>query len=194
MKPLARLLVVLGALSPLLLFILPMWSIELEAPQYPPPYGLGMKIYINKIEGKKENDLGSINNLNHYIGMKRIEPDSIKELTIMPPLVIALSVLGLAAALIGKRKIVIGWLVIVAIAGCIGLYDFYTWEVDYGTNLDPHAIIKIEDMTYVPPLIGTKELLNFTARSWPDTGFMVLGLGMALTVAACFMKPRVEPS
>jgi len=171
-----------------------MWSIELEAPQYPPPYGLGMKIYINKIEGKNENDLGNINNLNHYIGMKRIEPDSIKELTIMPPLVIALSVLGLAAAFIGKRKVVVGWLVLVTLAGCVGLYDFFSWEVDYGTNLDPHAIIKIEDMTYVPPLIGSKELLNFTARSWPDTGFMVLGFGMAITVVACFMKPRIEAS
>lgn len=194
MKTLPRILVAIGALSLLLLFVLPMWRIELEAPQYPPPYGLGMKIYINKIEGKKENDLGSINNLNHYIGMKRIEPDSIKELTIMPPLVIGLACLGLLTAFLGKRKVVVAWLALVAIAGIVGLYDFYTWEVDYGTNLDPHAIIKIEDMTYVPPLIGTKQLLNFTAHSWPDWGFIALGAGMLLALVAVFMKQREQAS
>ena len=42
--------------------------------------------------------------------------------------------------------------------------DFWRWEYDYGHDLDfEHAIIKVPGMTYQPPLIGPKQLLNFTA-------------------------------
>jgi hypothetical protein len=44
-----------------------------------------------------------------------------------------------------------------------GLWDYWRWGYDYGHNLDmsEHAIIKIPEMTYQPPLIGRKKLLNF---------------------------------
>ena len=38
-------------------------------------------------------------------------------------------------------------------------------------------------MTYQPPLIGTKQLLNFTATSWPALGAVCLGVAFALGVA-----------
>jgi copper chaperone NosL len=44
--------------------------------------------------------------------------------------------------------------------------------------LDPTAPIKIPGMSYQPPLIGVKELLNFTAVSFPHVG------AVALVVAA----------
>jgi len=68
-----------------LMYFFPLWSISLQAPQY--PEGLGLYININSIEGHKPNDLQSINGLNHYIGMKKIEPDSILELKLMPYIV-----------------------------------------------------------------------------------------------------------
>ena len=55
-----------------------------------------------------------------------------------------------------------------------GLADFYRWGYDYGHNLDPEAIIKIPGMSYQPPLIGTKQLLNFQATSWPASGGWIL--------------------
>ena len=61
------------------------------------------------------------------------------------------------------------------VAGALaGLADFYRWGYDYGHNLDPDAIIKIPGMTYQPPLLGAKQLLNFYATSWPASGGMVL--------------------
>ena len=57
-----------------------------------------MRIWINTVTGQKPNDLQNINGLNHYIGMKRIEPDTIPELRIMPFVVAALIVTGVAAA------------------------------------------------------------------------------------------------
>ncbi len=78
MKKISRITVI--AVSILLIggYFLPIWEISLDAPQY--PEGLGMTIWINTIKG----DLQTINGLNHYIGMKTIQPDSIKELKIMP--------------------------------------------------------------------------------------------------------------
>ncbi len=178
MKLAHRLLVGLSALLLLSLYVLPLWEISLEAPQY--PEGLGLSIHLNTVVGQKEQDLESINNLNHYIGMKRIEPDSIPELQYMPNIVAVLIALGLLVAALGKRSLLLGWILLFVILGVVGMVDFYNWEYDYGHNLNPHAAINIPDMTYQPPLIGGKQLLNFHALSLPGTGGMLMGLSILL--------------
>jgi copper chaperone NosL len=168
MKKITRILIVLSSLAMITAFFTPIWLIDLEAPQY--PEGLGMKIWINSIEG----DLQTINGLNHYIGMKTIEPDSIKELTIMPYILGFLILTGVAVGIAGKRKLFTAWVIIFILAGIAGGVDFYMWEYDYGHNLDPTAAIIVPGMSYQPPLIGSKQLLNFVAHSYPDTGGMII--------------------
>ena len=78
-----------------------------------------------------------------------------------------------------------------SVLGALGMYDFNLWLIDYGSNLDPQAILKILDadgnpMKYNPPLIGHKVLLNFDAYSYPHTGAYMLTAGMMLTVIAFF--------
>jgi copper chaperone NosL len=69
----------------------------------------------------------------------------------------------------------------ILLAGVGALIDFYLWGYDYGHNLNPEAPIKIEGMSYQPPLIGTKVLLNFTAFSGPDIGgWIFIGVGVLL--------------
>ncbi len=189
-----KLMMSLAALSLLGLFFFPMWNIQLEAPQYPKGSELGINIHINSIKGAKPNDLGNINNLNHYIGMKRIEADDIPELVYMPWIVVGFTVLGLLIVVINKRQLIIVWLLMLIGAGALGMYDFYLWEYDYGHNLDPHAIIKIEGMSYQPPLFGTEQLLNFTASSYPAIGFGFIILSAALAAAAWLMSRKVNPS
>ncbi len=88
----------------------------------------------------------------------------------------------------------IGWLVSFGVLGVIGLWDFWHWERDYGHNLDfQHAIIKVPGMTYQPPLIGSKQLLNFTATSWPATGSILLGVAFGLGLAAIIVGARAIP-
>lgn len=174
MKALTRILMI-GAVACLgLLFLFPMWKIYLEAPQY--PEGLEMHIWVNKIGGNSEFTLHNFNILNHYIGMAPIHPESFKELQIMPWVVIGFMVTGLLIAVFPRRKLVLGWLVSLMIAGAIGLADFYLWLQRFGTELDPSAPIKIPGMTYIPPFLGPKQLLNFHALSLPGPGgFGVLG-------------------
>jgi len=168
MNKITKIIFALAPLSLILMYLYPIWSISLEAPQY--PEGLGMYINISSMEGHKPNDIHSVNGLNHYIGMKIIEPDSIVELKLMPYIILFMILTGLGIVFLNNRKLILVWIVLFLIVAVIGMYDFYMWGYDYGHNLDPHAIIKIPGMYYQPPLIGSKQLLNFTAHSYPYIG------------------------
>jgi hypothetical protein len=184
-----RILVVLASVVMMGVYFFPLWNVRLTAPQY--PEGLGMQIRINTVEGATENDLNNINNLNHYIGMKRIEPEAIPELRIMPWIVAGIIVTGLATAALAKRQLLYVWAAGFLALALIGLIDFWKWEYDYGHNLDnEHAILKIPGMTYQPPLIGAKQLLNFRAVSLPSIGGLLAGLAMALAVTAVVLAWR----
>lgn len=191
----SRLLMMLGALLPLALFVLPLWNITLEAPQYPTP--LGMYIYINDFADAHPHDIQNINLMNHYVGMKYI-PESIPEFKIFPAVIITMSVLGLLAALKANYKWYLIWGIIMVLLATAGIYDFYLWEYDYGHNLDPKAIMKFTNpdgsiMGFQPPLFGSKDILNFTAHSYPQSGAYLLGLGMALSFVA-YWKGKKEAS
>ncbi len=184
----SRVLVAISALLLCGLYAVPLWRIELLAPQY--PEGLGMLIQVNTITGIKPADLDNINGLNHYIGMKAIQPEAIPVLRIMPWVVGGLALAALAVAAIGLRAVLIGWLASFAIAGAAGLAEFYLWSYDYGHNLASDAIIKVPGMTYQPPLIGSKQLLNFTASSWPAAGSWLAAAAFLLGVIALLPSGR----
>jgi copper chaperone NosL len=185
----SRILLAVAAVCLAGTLVFPLWGVYLQAPQY--PEGLGMHIRVNTITGVKPNDVESINNLNHYIGMKRIEADSIRELRFMPFIVAALVVFGLAAAATGRRWIGRAWVIAFAVAAIAGLADFWKWEYDYGHDLDvENAIIKVPGMNYQPPLIGSRKLLNFTATSLPDAGGVLAIVSLGLGVIALLSDTR----
>lgn len=186
MKKITRIIIIVSSLAMITAFFTPTWDISLEAPQY--PEGLGMKIWINKITG----DLATINGLNHYIGMKKIEPDSIRELTIMPFVLGFLIIAGVAVGILGRKKLFTAWLILFMLAGIAGGVDFYMWEYDYGHNLDPTAAIIVPGMSYQPPLIGSKQLLNFTAHSYPDTGGFTMIFAGLIGILILIYESRVK--
>jgi hypothetical protein len=189
MSPRARIIMAIASLLLIGAFVMPLWAVYLQAPQY--PEGLGMFIRVNDVAGIKPNDLDNINNLNHYIGMKRIVPESIPELRVMPFVVAGLMALGLATALTGWRRLARLWVGLFAIAAVVGLVDFYKWEYDYGHDLDTeNAIIKVPGMNYQPPLIGSKQLLNFKATSLPAAGGYALIASLGLGVLAVILDWR----
>ena len=175
LKPLTRIVVALSALSLITAYFVPLWQILMWAPQY--PEGLEMKIWINTLTG----EVRTISALNHYIGMKTIEVSMFPEFNYMIYVVGFIIGIGLLASIINKRFMLVSFLVLILAAGVGALVDFYLWGYDYGHNLNPEAPIKIEGMSYQPPLIGTKILLNFTAFSGPDTGgWIFIGVGALL--------------
>ncbi len=195
MSRITRILVALAALSMAIVYVQPLWQIGLEAPQY--PEGLGLYIAVDKITGQQPQDLNSINGLNHYIGMKVISPDDIPELQYMPKIVAGLIVLGLLVAVLGKRGLLMAYAAVLLLFSLAGLADFYKWSYDYGHNLSPDAILKIPGMTYQPPLIGSKQLLNFHATSWPAAGGWVLIAAVTLVAVLAiraWRTPVVVPA
>ena len=172
LKPLSRLIVLITALAMVSAYFVPLWQILMWAPQY--PEGLEMKIWINTLSG----DVKIISALNHYIGMKHIEVGMFPEFTYMIYIVGFLLAFGLLTALVNKRFFLWMYAMLILSTGAAALIDFYLWGYDYGHNLDPTAPIVVPGMSYQPPLIGTKQLLNFTAFSGPDIGgwiFLILG-------------------
>lgn len=164
----------------------PIWRITLDAPQY--PEGMGMQIWASNIVGENENDLDIINQLNHYIGMKKIIPDSIPELSFIMPLIVGFAVCCFLSAL--RPRAWSTGIVLLALAGlgAFGMYDFWLWEYDYGHDLDPMAAIKVPGMSYQPPLIGEAKLLNFLSTSWPAAGGYLLFAGGGLIAASLVLS------
>ncbi|WP_299334591.1 hypothetical protein [uncultured Psychroserpens sp.] len=192
----ASIIMIIGSAMLLGLFVFPLWSIELEAPQY--PNGIGMNIHLDGLQGREKHDLQNIDGLNHYIGMRKLpKADEMWEFSTFPKVIGAMAVLGIVIGLISLFKSIspkwfLAWLVLMVILGVLGMYDFNNWMVDYGTNLDPKAIMKMTDadgnpLSYKPPLFGTRHILNFVAHSYPSTGAYMMGFGMFLTFMAYWL-------
>jgi copper chaperone NosL len=163
-----RIIIAIAALSLIIVYFVPVWAIYLIAPQY--PEGLSMQIWLDKITGQVE----IINGLNHYIGMKIINADMFPEFSYMVYILGFFILLALLVAITGSRKLLLGYLILSVIAGIAALVDFYKWGYDYGHDLDPTAAIQVPGLSYQPPLIGHKTLLNFDAYSYPDTGAWII--------------------
>ncbi len=171
-----RILLGIASLSLVVTYFVPLWQILLWAPQY--PEGLTMKIWYNRLSG----EVDIINGLNHYIGMKHISVEMFPEFKFIGLLIGFLITVGLAAAVTGKSRILFAFTLLSYTYGVVALWDFWSWGYDYGHNLDPNAAIKVPDMTYQPPLIGYKNLLNFTSFSGPDTGaWLIIGVCLLAT-------------
>ena len=169
----SRALLFIAGLSLILVLFVPMWHIDLDAPQY--PEGLRLLIYANKLAG----NVDIINGLNHYIGMKSLHADDFIEFKILPAIIGFFAAAFIAVAIFAKRK----WLNILCALfvsfGIVAMVDFWRWEYNYGHNLNPDAAIIVPGMAYQPPLIGFKQLLNFGAYSIPDIGgwiFIAVGI------------------
>ncbi len=146
----------------------PLWKIDLEAPQY--PEGLVLRLYADKIGG----DVEIINGLNHYIGMATLHTENFFEFTLLPYIFGGFAAISLLLIFIARRKAVLVFLISYALFILLAAVDFYRWNYEYGHNLDPNAAIVVPGMAYQPPLIGYKQLLNFGAFSIPDTGGWLL--------------------
>lgn len=178
LQPISRALVAVAALLMVSAYFVPLWQILMWAPQY--PEGLEMDIWINTITG----DVKVISALNHYIGMKHIEVEMFPEFEYMIYIVGFLIGFGLIAAMVNRRAMLWAFCLLLVGTGIAALVDFWLWGYDYGHNLDPTAAINIPGMTYQPPLIGTKQLLNFTAFSGPDIGGWIFMVAAAMVIGS----------
>lgn len=177
LSKLSKILLITSGIGLIISIFVPLWAIYLEAPQY--PEGLGMFLHANKITG----DYEIINGLNHYIGMKEIHQEDFWEFKILPYALGFFAAFAFLTVFLNNKKWLYFFAALFLIFGVAFMVDFYLWEYDYGHNLNPNAAIVVPGMSYQPPLIGFKQLLNFGAYSYPDIGgWIMFGVGIILVV------------
>ncbi len=174
----SKAMVLVAAIFLAIAIFVPLWYIDMDAPQY--PEGLRLLIYPNTIGG----DVEIINGLNHYIGMQTLHAENFIEFTLLPYLIGFFAVFAAIVAFVANRKLLYTLFGLFLTFGVVSMVDFYRWLYDYGHNLDPNAAIQVPGMAYQPPMIGFKQLLNFGVFSFPDIGgWMFIGAGVLLALA-----------
>jgi copper chaperone NosL len=178
LSPLSRILFFTGSVLLFFVLVFPIWRIELDAPQY--PEGLKLTIHAHKLGG----DVDVVNGLNHYIGMATLHAEEFVEFKVLPYIIGGFGVLGLLFAFLNRKRWLYIWLGLFFTFAVLAMVDFWRWEYEYGHNLDPTAPIQVPGMSYQPPLIGFKQLLNFGAYSVPDIGgWIMISSGLLVLVA-----------
>jgi hypothetical protein len=183
-RPLLALLVIPLVVS----FAHPLWSITMEAPQY--PAGLSLDIYAYKIEGGNGGQhLAEINTLNHYIGMHSLDRQALSDLDWIPFALGGLAIFTLRVAAIGNVSALVDLVVATMYVSLFAFARFVYTLYLFGHELRPDAPVKVPG--FMPVVIGSKKIANFTTHSWPAMGSLCLGL-FALGAAALLVLHLVR--
>lgn len=159
-----NLMMLLGATLMITSFFLPYWEMHLTAPQYPD--GLHVYTYLNGVKG----DTVEINQLNHYIGMGKIDDAAPFERSIAWFAILGLGLGGLVVTTMNfKIKRIFYLPPIIFIVGF--LVDFIYWMHHFGHNLDPKAPLNLSIEPFMPVIMGTGKIGQFTSTSYLSTGF-----------------------
>ena len=177
-------LLVLATLLLSFAYFAPLWKLTMFAPQYPD--GLRLSIYSYKLEGGNGGqDIKEINLLNHYIGMRDLVAADFTEFKWIPFVVGALGLLFLRSAALGSFSKLVDVVVLYVYFGLFSLWSFGYKLYVYGHNLSSTAAVKVPPFT--PPLIGSKQLANFTVYSYPAAGSYVLAGVAVLLLGAVLL-------
>ena len=176
-----RLLLLLATLVLIAVYLFPMWTMTMFAPQY--PQGLQLAIWSYKLDGGNGGqDVHEINVLNHYIGMPALTSESFTEFKWIPFVVGALGLLFLRAAVHGRMAGLLDVTVMFLYFAAFSLWSFGYKLWVYGHNLDPSAPVRVPG--FMPPLFGYQKIANFEVYSYPGPASYALGAVLFLLLAA----------
>ncbi len=185
-----RALVVVAALLLSAVYLFPLWTLTMYAPQYPD--GLRMNIYSYKLQGGNQGqDVKEINLLNHYIGMRDLVDEDFTEFKWMPFVVGAIGLLFLRTAVHGRMASLVDIVVLYGYFAAFSLWSFGFKLYSYGHSLAPTAAVKVPP--FMPPMFGYKKLANFEVYSYPAAGSYALGLVIVLLLVAFWFAWRDKP-
>jgi copper chaperone NosL len=127
--------------------------------------------------------------------MKTLHEKDFVEFIVLPYFILFFSIFCVITALVARKKLLYTLLALFILFGVLAMADFWRWEYNYGHDLNPDAAIIVPGMSYQPPLIGYKQLLNFGAYSMPDIGgwiFILVGLALlTLSILAFRNKSKI---
>lgn len=184
---LPRVLLAAAALLLVLVFLFPLWSLTMFAPQYPD--GLRLYIYAHRLDGGNGGqDIKEINVLNHYIGMRDLASEDFTEFKWIPFVVGALALLFLRALVHAHLADLMDVIVLYVYFAAFSLWSFGFKLYQYGHQLAPSAPVHVEPFT--PPMFGFRQLANFGVYSYPGPASYLFGVVALLLVAAGWLALR----
>ncbi len=163
-------------------FFFPWWHFTLYAPQY--PHGLNMTISLTGVSG----DVSEIDELNHYIGMAKLEGVAPMERHFASYGVGGLGfILVLMTLFMGRRS---GWLILLPALSfpLIFMGDTYYWLHLTGHALDKHAAIHLPAFT--PQMFGNGQIGQFLTFAAPSEGFWIACGGALIVAVATYLRQR----
>lgn len=167
LKPSSRLILAALVVPLALSYTQPLWRISMTAPQY--PAGLYMDIFSYKVEGGNDGQhLQEINILNHYIGMRTLDRDAMKDLDWIPFALGALLIFALRVAAIGNVRALVDLVVMTSYVSVFAFGRFVYMLYVFGHNLKPDAPMKVPG--FMPAVLGSKQIANFHTTSLPQAG------------------------
>ena len=162
---------------------LPYWSLTLHAPQY--PQGLTVVAYVNQLEG----DVGEIDGLNHYIGMRKLDEAAQFEKQVSLYGIVGVALLILAAVFVHNW-----WAALLALPGLglpiFFLLDLQFWLANFGQNLDPTAPLSSSVKPFVPPALGTGKIAQFSTDAQPEIGLWLAFAASGLILVGLYFHRR----
>jgi hypothetical protein len=177
--------VLLGIVALVAGALLPLWRIQLVAPQY--QEGLTLEMYTHKIAaGNNDQDLTEINTLNHYIGMKPIAQADFAEISAFDIGVFGPASRGGHGAHRAPRRSRRAVRLLRRVLH--GTFAHRLWS--YGHHLDSHAPMRVAPFT--PVVIGSQQIANFVQTSLPMAGTVCMGLFLVALCAAIWFSRREE--
>jgi copper chaperone NosL len=157
--------------------------LKLNAPQY--PKGLYVVAYVNQMTG----DVGEIDGLNHYIGMRPLREAAQFEQSISVIGIIAIAMLILAAAFVHSK-----WAALLALPALLlpvfFLADLQFWLANFGMNLDPNAALSSSIEPFIPPVLWKGTIAQFSTVPRLLTGFWLAVTASGLILVGLFFHRR----
>lgn len=172
-----------AALLLMVSLLLPYWVLRLGAPQFPD--GLTLHAYVNRLEG----DVGELEGLNHYVGLKSFAEAAPIERMIAVPAISILAVLLIVAAFTRSRWVTV--LVTPALLfPAVFMLDLQYWLWFYGNNLDFAAPLAAAVGEFTPPVFGPAEIAQFDTLALPGPGLLLALTVSGLIIAGLYRHRR----
>lgn len=171
-------------------YVRPYWHLMLRAPQFGHP--LRIEAYLSRVEG----DLAEFDRVNQYIGMRPLNEAAQLERRSSGILLACIVLLLLAATVLHTR-----WAALAALPGLlfpIGfLLDLQFWLASFGSQLQRDAELARSVPPFVPPVLGTGQVGEFSSEAAVGSGFWLAAVASIVILVALFChrrayKPLVE--
>jgi hypothetical protein len=180
-------LLMLAALLLMISMFVSYWSMTMTAPQY--PKGLKVDVYVNHLEG----DMREIDELNHYLGMPKLDEGGRLERSIS---VIALVVLGLL--LIAGVFIHNQWAGVLALPVLgfpfVFIADLWLILYRYGHSIDPESALGGAIEPFTPPILGVGKVGQFGTVAQFEIGFyLAIAAVFAVLLGLWFHRAAYKP-